>query len=163
ILNTSSVLGAFYSSSGPSSQNPFNSTQCNPVRTGMQTDWAGTYHVWVTTPQGCVAEDTVHVQVSPEPSATAPSSIPPVWSGTALNMSAAVPLLGHYIWTGPVSFTAQDTTIASATQAMQGTYQVTVTVNGCTSPIGLLQVTVRPSPQIQASAVTASDTLICQG
>ena len=101
----------------------------------MQQDWAGTYQVWVTL-DGCTKEDTVHVQVSPQPGAPVPQPVPTsLCAGTPLHLSVAGPALGHYVWTGPMNFTGQDTLIQQASVGMNGTYQVTVTVNGCTSPI----------------------------
>jgi gliding motility-associated-like protein len=53
-----------------------------------------------------------------------------------------------YSWAGPNSWTStdQDPVIVSATTAMTGIYSLTVTANGCVSPVDTVNITVHPIP-----------------
>jgi gliding motility-associated-like protein len=53
-----------------------------------------------------------------------------------------------YSWTGPNNWTSstQDPVIVNATTAMSGTYNLTVTANGCVSPVDTVNITVHPIP-----------------
>ena len=81
----------------------------------------------------------------------------PICAGQALQLTA-VGTSGTYSWTGPNGFTSalQNPTISNVTGAAAGTYNVTVTVSGCTSAAGTTSVTVNPAPAMPAISATAS-------
>lgn len=88
----------------------------------------------------------------------------PVCTGTSINLSTPTVSGATYTWTGPNTFTSsiQNPTITSATTAMAGTYNLTVTVNGCTSVAGTSSVTVSTTIAPSVS-IAASSTTICTG
>src|SRR5207249_2333418 len=67
-----------------------------------------------------------------------------------------------YSWTGPNGFTSglQNPSITNATTAATGTYNVTVTVNGCTSAAGSTTATVNAIP---ATPKESNNGPICAG
>jgi gliding motility-associated-like protein len=99
---------------------------------------AGTYtNFQVTSGAGCANVDPgPHVLSDPvPPSAPIASNSSPVCEGGIINLSSSFVAGATYSWTGPNGFTSalQNPTIASATLADAGTFQVTATVAGCTS------------------------------
>ncbi|WP_435356044.1 PA14 domain-containing protein [Emticicia sp. SJ17W-69] len=90
------------------------------------------YYVECST-NGCVStsRNIVTATANIIPTATAISNYP-ILGGT-LNLSATGG--DTYSWSGPNNFTStlQEESIAPVTASMQGTYTVTVTVNGCTA------------------------------
>ncbi|MBD0257492.1 MAG: SprB repeat-containing protein, partial [Cytophagales bacterium] len=110
----------------------------------------GDYTVTVTS-GGCSATSTVaKVTATPVPAAPVAGSNGPVCAGATLTLNASAVTGGTYSWTGPNGFTSavQNPTLSSATAAAGGTYSVTVTVNGCTSPAANVNVTVNPVPVV---------------
>ncbi len=86
---------------------------------------------------------------TPPPAPTVNSNSP-VCEGQTLNMQVATnePGVPTYNWTGPDGFISTSATpsIATTTAASAGTYQVTVTINNCTSPAASLPVVINPLP-----------------
>ena len=161
LLTATGTPGGSYSWSGP---NGFTSTVSNPTVFNAQLAAGGTYHVWVSA-NGCTGEDTVHVTVHPEPTAPVPTSNSPICAEQTLQLFAAGPPQGAsvvYSWTGPNGYASsqQNPVIANATVAMQGLYEVVVYVNGCPSPVGIVQVTIYPVP---AMSLSQTNPLICEG
>lgn len=159
-LTASSIAGASYSWTGP---NGFTSTIQNPVVDANATvAMSGAYYVTASV-NGCTSlPDTTMVLVNAIPSALAPSSNGPVCEGASLNLSATSIAGATYNWTGPNGFTSvqQNPTVAGiAIPAMTGTYQVTVTVDGCTSLAETTTVTVNPIP---AAPVASNNGPICE-
>jgi len=72
----------------------------------------------------------------------------PICAGGTLTLSTPTVAGATYSWTGPNSFssTQQNPSIANATTAASGTYNVTVTVNACTSAAGSTIATVNAVP-----------------
>jgi gliding motility-associated-like protein len=158
-LSTAAVAGATYSWSGP---NGFSSTNQNPSIVNAQTNAAGTYSLTVTV-SGCTSPlGTTAVTVNPTPSTPSPSSNSPVCSGTTLNLSTGAVAGATYSWTGPSAFssTNQNPSISNVAAANAGTYSVTVTAGGCTSPIGTTSVTVNATP---ATPSPTNNSPICVG
>ena len=91
--------------------------------------------VTVTTSAGCsCTADTESVTVNPIPEATA-SNDGSYEVGDTINLTGGPGSMSSYSWTGPDGFnsTEQSPSISDATEAMEGTYTLTVeNENGCT-------------------------------
>ena len=103
------------------------------------------------------ASTTVNA-IPPPPAA---SNSGPVCVGATLQLSASTVAGGTYAWTGPNGFSSavQNPSIPGATTAASGSYSVTVTVNGCTSPPANTTALVRALP----TATVSGGGEICQG
>ena len=106
--------------------------------------------------------NAISMTVNPIPATPSASSNSPVCAGSAINLTTPTVSGATYSWTGPNSFTstAQNPTIASAASANAGTYAVTVTVSGCTSPAGTTNVVVNSGP---ATPTASSNSPLCAG
>lgn len=115
---------------------------------------AGTYTNIYVVLNGCPSN-----QVGPytlvDPSAPATPTVTsnaPNCAGNTLSFSAATstPGLVTYAWTGPNGFTSgiANPTIPNVTVAASGTYNVTATINGCTSAAGTVAVVVNATPAL---------------
>lgn len=158
-LNTTAVVGATYSWTGPAA---FVSALQNPTRPGATLAMGGTYSLTVTV-GGCTsAVGTVTVAVNPTPATPTASSNSPICAGSTLNLTTPLVAGATYSWTGPAAFVSalQNPTRPNATVAMSGTYSVTVTVGGCTSAFGTTAVTVNPVP---AAPTPGSNSPVCTG
>ncbi len=144
-LSASSIAGASYSWTGP---NGFISTQQNPTVNALATAaMNGNYEVTATL-NGCtsVAEATT-VTVNAIPTAPIPSSSGPVCENSTIDLSATTIAGATYNWTGPDGFTSsQQNPTLNATSASGGNYEVTATVNGCTSLSASTSVAVNAIP-----------------
>ena len=89
------------------------------------------------------------------PAIPAAGNTGPVCEGGSITLTASTIAGATYAWTGPNGFVSaeQNPTIPGATAANAGTYSVTATVAGCTSPAGTTSVVVNPTPA--APAITA--------
>ncbi len=95
--------------------------------------------VTVTPAGGCApANATTSVVVTALPAAPTATSNSPLAEGATINLSTPGRTGATYAWTGPNGFTStqQNPTITNAAAVHAGTYSVTVTVDGCTSPPG---------------------------
>lgn len=109
----------------------------------------------------------MYINCCAAPTATASNS-GPICSGNTLTLSAnptpAVPLAGAYTysWTGPNGFTSnqQNPTIANATAAASGTYNVTINSN-CGSVSASTQVTVNATPVATITNNTGTTIIDC--
>jgi hypothetical protein len=81
------------------------------------------------------------------PATPAPSNDGPICSGQTLNLFANTAADG-YIWSGPNSFSSSDQnpSIANATTAATGTYDLKVVSGSCTSAVGQTSATVNELP-----------------
>ncbi|HEX2617375.1 MAG TPA: lamin tail domain-containing protein, partial [Flavobacteriales bacterium] len=106
--------------------------------------------------------NAIVVTANPIPAVTAGSNSP-VCDGQALNLTATSAIGTGFSWTGPNSFTStsQNPTIPALTSAGVGTYSVTATAAGCTSPVSTTAVTLLSAPTI--GSVTATPSTICSG
>ena len=86
----------------------------------------------------------------------------PLCEGGTINLSATIFPGATYTWNGPGSFssTTQNPVISPATTLASGTYFVTATVNGCTSPAGIVTIVVNAIP---AAPVASSNSPVCEG
>ncbi len=128
---------------------------------------AGSYTNINCTANGCTSPDapTQTLTDPAPPAAPTPSSNGPICAGSTLNLFATtVAAATAYNWTGPNGFTSalQNPSIAAATTAATGIYNVTVTVNNCTSSLSTaLNVVVNDMPVI--SSVTPVNPSTCAG
>ncbi|HSI69518.1 MAG TPA: hypothetical protein VK941_04740, partial [Gillisia sp.] len=85
--------------------------------------------------QTAVTSNSITVKVNAIPSAPAISGDNSVCAGDSINLSAINISGATYSWTGPNGFTSpgKDLSRTGASTEMAGTYNVTATVNGCTS------------------------------
>jgi hypothetical protein len=158
-LTTTAIAGATYNWTGPSA---FTSSLQNPSRTGATTFMAGTYSLTVTT-NGCTsAAGTAAVLVNTAPAAPTAGSNSPICAGSTINLTASTVAGASYAWTGPSSFSSavQNPSRTGSTVAMSGTYSVTATAGGCTSPAGTVTVTVNAVP---ATPSATSNSPACTG
>ncbi len=158
-LTSGSLPGATYSWSGP---NSFTSTIQNPSIVNTTTLASGVYSVFVTV-SGCTSSaGTVNIVVNETPSTPTITSNAPLCQGQTLFLSTSAISGASYNWTGPNSFTSsiQNPTIVSTTTLEAGTYSLSITVLGCVSPTGTLNITINPTP---ATPIAGSNAPLCAG
>jgi photosystem II stability/assembly factor-like uncharacterized protein len=153
VLNAENIPDASYSWTGP---NGFTSSEQNPMLTSNSTtEWSGNYEVFVTLGNCSSVPTQTSVIVHPIPDAPEASSNGPVDEGTLLTLFATNVSGATYSWTGPNGFTSSEQNpIVSeeASLAMAGNYEVSVTVNGCESELGVVLVVVNETNNIIDSA-----------
>lgn len=150
---------ALYFWSGPGG---WTDTIANPFIAGSTVANTGTYNLYMVA-LGC-STDTAHqtVTVNPIPVAPAISYNAPVCEGSPLTLNGPTIAGASYNWTGPGGYTSteEDSTRNPSTAAMAGTYQLSVTVAGCTSPTSSLSVTINDKPDV---APDVNPLTPCQG
>ena len=136
-LSAPPMAGSAYAWTGP---NGFTSTQQSPSIANVNPALnAGTYTVVITnTLTGCFSSASTSVVVNAVPVAPGAGSNSPVCAGSTLTLTASTVAGAVYAWTGPngLTSTQQNPSLPTVTAAAAGTYSVTATVNGCTSPAG---------------------------
>jgi len=158
-FTTPVVLTATYAWSGP---NGFASTTQNPTIVSASAAATGTYSIVVTV-NGCPSSaGTTAATINAIPAMPAPFSNSPVCLGMTLNESTSAIAGATYSWTGPNGFTStlQSPGIAAVSAAAGGTYSVTISVNGCTSPTGTDSVIINPLP---LAPLAGSNSPVCSG
>ena len=114
---------------------------------------AGTYTNIKVVLNGCSSNIVGPIILSDpnSPNTPAITAVNNICSGKNLSLAASTSSSGiaTYNWSGPNGFTSsvQNPTITSISTAYSGTYNVTVTINNCTSLAGTKNVTVDPTPQ----------------
>lgn len=158
-LSANTVAGGTYTWTGP---NGFTSNLQNPTIPNVTAAAAGSYSLTVSVGSCTSPQSTINVVVNPTPAAPTVGSNSPVCSGNPLNLTSSTVSGATYSWTGPNSFisSAQNPTIAAATTAASGTYSLTVTVGGCTSPQANVTVVVNATP---AAPTLGSNSPVCEG
>lgn len=153
------MSGVTYSWTGP---NSFGSNSQNPFKLGAALADTGDYIITATVGNLCSVRDTTNVKVNIIPDVPTASSNSVVCPKTTLSLFATSTTSGvTYSWTGPNSFTSsmQNPSINNATYGMAGTYYVTASKSGCTSP---------PDSAVVAVAITtptpsaSSNSPICE-
>lgn len=96
------------------------------------------------------ASASVAATVNAVPTTPIASNDGPKCEGATLNLSTSTVSGASYSWIGPNGFTSsqQNPSITNISTAASGTYEVTVTVNGCRSIAGTTVVTVNPLPTV---------------
>jgi photosystem II stability/assembly factor-like uncharacterized protein len=146
-LDAASIANATYTWTGP---NGFTSTLQNPiVAATANAAMNGAYYVTASV-NGCTSlPDTTVVLVNITPTGLLPGSNTPICEGASLYLSATSIAGATYNWTGPNGFnsTQQNPTVAAiANASMSGNYEITATLNGCTSSIETTNITVNAIP-----------------
>lgn len=124
---------------------------------------AGTYVLqWTISNNPCTAStDQVTITFNTIPSPPTAGSNSPVCAGSTILLTASTVSGATYSWTGPSGFTSslEDPSRPSATAAMAGTYNVTVTVGGCTSTQASTTVTITTpvTPAVSIAITTGSN------
>ncbi len=115
---------------------------------------SGYYDVIVTDNFGQTITTGLAVLFVYAPPSPVASNNGPICVGQTLQLSASTISGASYSWSGPNSFTSsqQNPSIPAATLAASGSYSVTATVLGCTSPSAMTSAVVSTSP---SSAITA--------
>jgi uncharacterized protein (TIGR02145 family) len=156
-LTATAVEGATYSWTGP---NKFSSTLQNPTVTYSSKSNLGEYSV-VAIVNGCMsAKSFTYVTSCDTPDVTTNS---PVAMGGTINFSAVNIPGATYSWTkvGTPAFTANEPSfsLVAVSDSVAGTYQLSVTYGGCTTPVASTTVVILP----QAPAITGTAALTTGG
>jgi len=115
----------------------------------------------ITVSGGCVTASTaassaITMSIIALPATPIASNNGPLCAGATLNLTSDA--TGTIVWSGPNSFSSgdQNPTIIPVTVDAAGTYSVTSTVGGCTSPTGTTIVTINTAPSITSHPASAS-------
>jgi gliding motility-associated-like protein len=123
---------------------------------------AGDWQLICLSAAGCASAPSapIPVVIDALPVATSVSSNAPLCAGGLLQLSTATVPGATYSWTGPGGFTSalQNPSIASATPANAGLYQVTLNVAGCTGPASAA---VNVQISAPATVILLDDTVQC--
>lgn len=95
---------------------------------------------------------TYTVEVDPTPVTPAITANSPLCVASTLHLTTATVANATYAWTGPNGFSSasQNPTLTNVTAANAGSYNLTVTVNGCTSNAGSTTVVIDNPPKSNA-------------
>lgn len=127
---------------------------------------AGIYNNITVTSLGCTSNTIGPITLTDPSTPATPTagSNSPLCEGNTLNLTASTtsPGAATYTWTGPNSYSAatQNTSISNAPATATGNYFVTVTINGCTSLPGAVNVIVNPTP---ALPTISNNSPLCTG
>lgn len=107
----------------------------------------------VTSPCGAADDATVTITLNDIPAMPTVPTVAPVCVGQDVQLNANGVVGAVYSWTGPNGFASslQNPLITAATTAANGTYSVTVSLNGCSSPAATVVVTVKAIPDYTIS------------
>jgi gliding motility-associated-like protein len=139
-----------------------NQTSSTITETLINTGPIATHVVYIITPiaNGCEGPTFFYVViVKPQPSKPVANSNSPICVGSTIKLRTPDQADATFAWTGPNGFssTEQNPNITGVTTANLGDYNLTVTVNGCPSPISSVKVEVRKPPVANAGR----DQLVC--
>ncbi len=159
--SASYVLTYTYNGSAQPSQTLTSSASGSILLTGLA---GGSYTSIVLTLNGCASDPKSVTLVNPSsPTGNAAGSNGPLCTGQTLNLSGSSSTSGvSYQWSGPNGFTStqQNPSIANVTTAVGGTYNLIVSVNGCSAPAVSVSVVIRQTPGVP---VVSSPVTYCQG
>ncbi len=118
---------------------------------------------WVIYTDGChSSSDQISINQSTPVSTPGAMNNGPLCEGATLNLSTPVVASASYSWTGPNGFTSslQNPTLTNITAVNAGTYNVTISVSGCSSAAGSTTLVVNPAP---IAPTVSSNSPVCQG
>lgn len=136
----------------------YTSSSEDPVIANAVVANAGTYTLIISV-NGCQSNpSTTNVVVNTTPSTPTPTSNSPVCEGGTINLNTTLVSGANYSWTGPNGFTSPLPTpsISNAAAIHAGTYNLSISVNGCVSPVGSTVVSVNPIPVVNAGSNQSS-------
>ncbi|MBZ0100172.1 MAG: T9SS type A sorting domain-containing protein, partial [Taibaiella sp.] len=144
VFSTASTGGVTYSWTGP---NSFNAGTQNSFVNGATTAATGWYRLTVDL-NGCITKDSTNATVHPIPGTPNVSYSTPMCAGETLQLNASTVPGATYTWTGVGGYNAntQNPTRSNMQFGDTGTYSVTASANGCTSPTGSIKVNINPVP-----------------
>lgn len=148
-----------YAWTGP---NGFTSTLQNPSINNVSLAAIGQYSLVINI-GGCISDPAnLNVLINPIPATPVATNAGPVCQGEALSLNTDPIADATYNWTGPNGFNAntQNPQVPNAPLNAGGSYNLTVTVNGCTSAAGTTNAVVNPIP---AAPTLLSNSPICEG
>jgi hypothetical protein len=160
VLQTTPVTGASYQWLSPGGA--VVSTNISYTITNADAAAKGNYQLQIEI-SGCKSElgNTV-VDVKPIPVISELKNDSPVCEGQDINLNAVVTGGVSYAWSGPLGFVSSSDSpvLVKASKNMEGSYELKVTLNGCTSaPVATL-VTIKATP---AKPTISSNSPICEG
>lgn len=120
-------------------------------------------YIWTIYTDGChSSSDQVSINQSAAIATPSALSNGPLCEGATLNLTTPLVSGATYSWTGPNGFSSalQNPSIPNVTAANAGTYNVTVTVTGCSSSAGSTSVVINSAPVAPAAS---SNSPVCQG
>ena len=139
-----STTGVSYSWAGP---NSFSANAQNTFVANSTTAASGWYVATVNL-NGCLYKDSTQATVHPIPATPSVSYSNPMCVGETLQLNASTVSGATYTWIGVGNYSAntQNPTRVNMQFGDTGTYSVTATANGCTSPAGSIKVNINPVP-----------------
>jgi len=148
------VANATYVWSGP---NSFTSSVEDPSITSATTAASGSYNLYVVVSNCTSATATQSVVVNVVPTVPTFTTNSPVCEGNTLNLTGPTVAGGIYTWSGPSGFTSavQSPSITNTNAAHAGTYNLSVSQNGCTSAVASQNVIINPVPVVAAGTITS--------
>ncbi len=155
------VIGQGYWTVGSGAGSFSNSNAANSTVSGLNMG-VNTY-TWTIYTDGChSSSDQVSINQSTPISTPSAMTNGPLCEGTTLNLTTPTVASATYSWTGPNSFssTLQNPSIPTITAANAGTYNVTVSIAGCSSAPGSTSLIVNPAPTVPS---VSSNSPVCQG
>lgn len=159
--NTTYTVQYISSISGPHTVNLTSTAGGQITITGLS---AGIYSSITVSLNGCTSLAAGPVALGDPTGLAAPgiTSNSPVCTGNTITLTASGVTGAVFNWTGPNSYTAtgQTVNINNASSANAGSYFVTQTVSGCTSPAAVTNVTVNP---LTSNKITVATTQMCYG
>ncbi|MGZ4011497.1 MAG: Ig-like domain-containing protein, partial [Flavisolibacter sp.] len=159
-LTASALSSASYQWQGP---NSYSSNSQTISISNVISSQSGQYSVTATV-NGCTSSSAAAtVMINSLPIAPSILTNSPVCSGNSLNLSVQSVAGATYAWTGPNGFTSsvQSPTIPNSSLSDAGSYQLSVSVNGCQSASpASANVVVRQTP---VAPVLATNSPVCEG
>jgi gliding motility-associated-like protein len=155
------VIGQGYWTVGSGAGSFSNINAANSTVSGLNMG-TNTYN-WIIYTDGChSSSDQVSINQSTPISTPSAMTNGPLCEGATLNLTTPTVASATYSWTGPNSFvsTLQNPSIPTITAANAGTYNVTVSLTGCSSAPGSTSLIVNPAPIVPA---VSSNSPVCQG
>jgi gliding motility-associated-like protein len=134
----------------------------NSNNSALNVTESGTYYLDVTNTFGCVGSDTIVITVNPLPEFPLISGESAICEGQTLALSTPVQAGATYAWAGPDGLPISgesSISLPNANPGQSGQYTVVISLNGCDSEPGTIDITVNPSPSFSLLA----DTTICAG
>ncbi|MBZ0310139.1 MAG: T9SS type A sorting domain-containing protein [Anaerolineae bacterium] len=144
IASGTSTTGVSYSWTGP---NSFSANTQSSFVANSTTAASGAYILTLNL-NGCLFRDTTIAVVYPIPATPNVSYSTPMCVGETLQLNASTVPGATYTWTGVGGYNAntQNPTRSNMQFGDTGTYSVTASANGCTSPADSIKVNINPVP-----------------